>query len=135
MMFAYLDNLFHSATKLGCLILVTTTCILMIYLLFNMTKLIEYLMQRNDKHETNVLVGDKEIQINIGNSTVEFNFGKIKRLFWWMIGITYTVGIALCFAVIVVIPLVLVLIFGAKKLLKTGMNKGIKSVFRLPSPR
>lgn len=133
MMFEYLDNLFHSATRIGCLILVSTTCILIIYLLFRMTYFIEFLMLKNKKTETDVVIGDKEIHINIGNRTVEFHSGKIERLFLWAIGVSYAIGLAFCYAILIVAPLLLILIFGAKKLLKIGVSRGVKSVLRLPS--
>jgi hypothetical protein len=138
-MSVYLDDLYQSAIDMGCIILLSTTSILIIYQLFQMTPFIEKWMQ-NSKSETTVHI-DKEKdeikikQMNIGKTTVEFDFYKIKGWFWKVIGIAYLVGIAFCYSIILVIPLVIIVLLAANKILKIGVSKGIRSVFRLSSPR
>lgn len=131
-MSTYIDGLYQQSIGIGLIILVANTCILMIYLLINMANIIELLINRDKNQIAKILVEDKEIHINVGKNTIEFNFWKITKLFWWAIGIAYIIGFAFCYAILIVLPLVLILIVSAKKLLINSVKKGAKGVLRLP---
>jgi hypothetical protein len=133
-MFESLDNLFRSASEIGAAILVITTCVVVVYLLFNLAPIIETLIQK-DKAQESVIVDNKEIHINIQNRTYEIKFNKLKSLFWKLIGISYVVGVAFGFAIIIVIPLVVIAILWIRKVLKFGIFKGVRRVLKIASPK
>ncbi|WP_028778778.1 hypothetical protein [Shimazuella kribbensis] len=133
-MFEYLDSLYRSAASTGAMIIIITTCVVVIYLLFNLSPIIENLIQKNNTQES-VIVDNKEIHINIKNRTYEIKFDKLKSLFWRFVGIAYLIGLLLAFAIVVVIPLVLIVVLAIKKGLRYGVVRGIRSVLRLPSPK
>jgi ABC-type uncharacterized transport system permease subunit len=133
-MFEYLDSLYRSAASTGAMIIIITTCVVVIYLLFNLAPIIENLIQKNDNQET-VVVDNKEIHINIRNRTYEIKFNKLKSLFWKLVGIAYLIGLLLAFAIVVVIPLVIIAVLAIKKGLRFGVVRGIRSVLRLASPK
>lgn len=133
-MFEYLDSLYRSAATTGAMIIVITTCVVVVYLMFNLAPIIEHLIQKKTRKKT-VVVDNKEIHINVGNHTYEFQFRKIRGLFWKLIGIAYLIGFALCFAIIIVIPLVIIGILWIRKILKFGVFKGVRRVLRIASPK
>lgn len=133
MMFEQIDNMYTSATQTGALIFVITTCVLIVYLLFNLTKFLEYLMNKDTQE--NVTVNNKEIHIQIKNNTYEFNFNKIKKLFWWSILAAYAIGVLVSYSILVVPVLVLLGILFVRKVLSVGPFKVIKSVLRLESSK
>src|SRR5215475_11145015 len=122
MMFVQLDNFFRSTSGLGALILIITTCVLIVYLIINMTAIIEHRIQKHTTQE-NVVIGDKEIHIHVGNRSYEVHHRKIHILFWKLVGISYLIGIAMGFAIIIVIPLVIIGILWIRKGLKSGIFK------------
>lgn len=133
-MFVQLDNFFHSASGLGALIFILTTCVLIVYLIFKMTDIIDHRIQKNTTQET-VVIDNKEIHIHVGNRSYEFQSRKIKFLFWKLIGISYVIGLALCFAIVFVIPLIIIVILIIRKGFKFGIFKGVRTVLRLASPK
>jgi hypothetical protein len=134
MMFEYLDGLYQSATDIGAMIFVLTTCVVIIYLLFTLSPIIENLIQKDTDRET-VIVDNKEIHIHIKNRTYEIKFNKLKRLFWWAIGISYVIAILISYSIIVVPFLVIIAILYVRKVIKAGPIAGIRSVLRIVSPK
>jgi hypothetical protein len=133
-MFEYLDNLYKQTAELGACIIVITTCVVVIYLLFNLAPIIETLIQKDTPQES-VIVDNREIHINIRNRTYEIQFNKLRSLFWKLVGIAYVVGVALGFAIIIVIPLMILAILWIRKGLKFGIFKGVRRVLRIASPK
>lgn len=132
-MFEQIDSMYDASTKTGALILVITTCVLITYLLFNLSKLIEYLMNKDTQE--NVSVNNREIHIQIKNSTYEIRFNQIKKMFWWSIVAAYAIGILLCYSILLFPVIVLLCVLMVRKVLKTGPFKLIRSVLRIESPK
>ncbi len=124
MMYLYLDHLYRSATDLGMLINVTTTCVLMIYLLFQMSKLIDRILigNRNIKTIIRPVEGELlETEIQIGSTVIQIDYQKVKRLFWKSIGLAYLIGFGLGLAILLIIPIIVYLVI--KKIFRSGISK------------
>lgn len=146
MMFEQLDNFFRSASETGGLIMIVTTCVLIIYLLFKLTHLIERIIQSTSKQndqDVDVVIDNKEIHINVGQKTIEIHSKKLERLFCLLIGLGYILGIIYCLSNLIFIVgitvLVIVAVFsGPKKILDifgSILKTGAKGVLRIASPK
>ncbi|WP_240874748.1 hypothetical protein [Shimazuella soli] len=80
-------------------------------------------------------MNNKEIHIHTGNRSYEFHYQKIKGLFWKLILVSYAIGLALSFTIIVVIPLVIVAILWIRRGFKFGIFNGVRRVLRIASPK
>ena len=89
----------------------------------------------NKDSQDNVTVNNKEIHIQIKNNTYEINFNKIKRLFWWAIGISYTLGFLISYSIVFFPILLLIGGHWIYRIIKAGPIKGIKSVLKIASPK
>jgi 4-amino-4-deoxy-L-arabinose transferase-like glycosyltransferase len=127
--------MFQDASSLGSLIMIITTCVMVVYLLFQMTNFIGKLIQQ--KQDDSIVIEKKDqIHITINKQmTVEVEFQKIKRLFWWTILIGYGIGFLLAYAVVVVIPAVILLILAVRRVFKMGLFKGVTRVLKIASPK
>jgi hypothetical protein len=133
-MFEYIDHLYTQATEIAACIMVVTTCVLIMYLLFRLVPIIEHLLYKDSTEDT-VIIDNKQIHINIKNNTYEIHSNKIRKLFWWAIAGSYLVGILIGYSIILVPPLMIVAILYVRKLLKSGPIKAFRGLLKIASPK
>jgi hypothetical protein len=100
------------------------------------------MIQRTSKQDVDMVIGNKEIHINVDQKRIEIHSKKLECLFWILIALGYVVGSVYAlsnflFTVATIILIILALLAPGKiwNIFGFILRTGVKGVLRIVSPK